>query len=261
MNPLIAFLQELYQRFIAKSPKFFVIWQWILGAITAVTGIPDLLVELGVTLPAPFNSIVMKAVAIATGAMFIMAKLPVQNTNETTTSGAPKMPITNPAKVASILLVLLCMSMFTSAQSMFAPIPKPQPPAPVNKFTHLTIMDTPVAGSNFQGFRFTGPSVLYAVNAQGQSTVFTFIGVNYENDYYDTAAKKDYTTWGIGGGLGEGGQIAPSTISAVTAAALWFNTQKIGNIELPFNLKIAAIYNFTTKTLMGGTGPGVSLNN
>lgn len=78
-TPLIAFITELLNRFAAKSPKFFVIWQWISGVVAAITGIPAALQEFNINLPAAFHACESKIVAIASIAMLVMAKLPVQN--------------------------------------------------------------------------------------------------------------------------------------------------------------------------------------
>jgi hypothetical protein len=78
-NPFILFMQELFQRFRTKSPKFFRIFQWVLSALTAVSGIPPLLVTLHVTLPPEVNQPFMKFVAFAAGGALFMSMLPIQN--------------------------------------------------------------------------------------------------------------------------------------------------------------------------------------
>lgn len=42
-NPLVLFLLETIKRLAVKSPKFFAIWQWILGLLASLTGFPALL--------------------------------------------------------------------------------------------------------------------------------------------------------------------------------------------------------------------------
>lgn len=77
MNPLLSFLQEIFTRLKAKSPKFFVVWQWIFGVITAITGIPGFLAMFHVNIPHLFATYIDQAVSIATSALWLMSKMPV----------------------------------------------------------------------------------------------------------------------------------------------------------------------------------------
>lgn len=165
-----------------------------------------------------------------------------------------------------ILALLFAFSLVAStafSQSLWKPIPKPATTGPRHFQSMATLSDTPVAGSNFVGFRFTGPTVLYAVNTTdiSKSALFTCVGIDFENDYWDPGTNKNYTRYAIGAQFGAGGQFAPTSVSAVTAAALTFSTQKIGSVLLPFKLTLGALYNFTTKSAMAATGPGIPLNN
>lgn len=160
--------------------------------------------------------------------------------------------------IAFFFLIVACVN----AQSMLKPLPKPAT-AKVNPFAKITIVDTLTPGQSYQGFRFTGPTVLYAVNTTTfqQSAVFTGLGLDYESDTWDASSNKFYTNWAIGLQAMEGGQLAPSNISAVTAAGLTFSIQKIGTFEIPFKFTLGFIYNFTTKSAMLAAGPGIPLNN
>lgn len=154
-----------------------------------------------------------------------------------------------------MILVLCMLGIAGNAQSLFKALPKPK--------DKISIVDSPAAGSNYTGFRFTGPTIMYGVtpNSFSNAGIFTFVGIDFENDYWDAAAKKFYTTYAVGLQAGEGGQFAPSNLSAVTAAALTLSTQKLGSWELPFKLTAGFIYIFSTKTGMAGVGPGIPLNN
>lgn len=77
MNPLLSFLQEIFTRLKAKSPKFFVVWQWIFGVVTAITGIPGFLAMFHVNIPHLFATYVDQMVSIATSALWFMSKMPV----------------------------------------------------------------------------------------------------------------------------------------------------------------------------------------
>jgi hypothetical protein len=143
------------------------------------------------------------------------------------------------------------------AQSMFKALPKPA------KKLGVSIVDTLTPGSNYTGFRFTGPTVLYAVSPGNisTSTLYTMIGIDYESDYWDATAGKFYTNWAIGLQGGEGGALAPGSISAVTCLGLTVSFQKIGTFEAPFKITLGAIYNFQNKVLQPALGPGIPLNN
>lgn len=78
-NLALAFFQELLQRFFTKSPLFFRIWQWISASTAVITGIPPLLVQLGITLPAPYDALSNKFIAALTTGMWIMSRLTTQN--------------------------------------------------------------------------------------------------------------------------------------------------------------------------------------
>jgi len=155
-----------------------------------------------------------------------------------------------PVSKLPIIVFILCISSMCNAQSMFSSLPKPVVAKP-NPFARITIADTLTPGMNYNGLRFTGPTVLYALP---NSTVFTGVGVDWESDTYNMSTGKFYTNWAIGLQAMEGGQFAPQTVSAVTAGALtvsFFNKL----------VTLALIYNFTNKNFMGGFGPGVNLNN
>jgi hypothetical protein len=161
------------------------------------------------------------------------------------------------AKKVAIVIFLIGFASVAHAQSIFKPLPKPTAKLKVN------IVDTLTPGSNYTGFRFTGPTVLYAVTPNNISTsvLYTMVGVDYESDYWDPTAQKFYTNWAIGLQGGEGGELAPSSISAVTAIGLTFSFQKIGTFEAPFKITLGAIYNFQNKIVQPAVGPGIPLNN
>lgn len=78
---LLDFLKEMIHRFGMKSPKFFRVWQIIFLAATLLTGLPELLTELGVKeLPDWAQALSTKTVAIASAVAFVMAKLTVADT-------------------------------------------------------------------------------------------------------------------------------------------------------------------------------------
>jgi hypothetical protein len=89
-NPLVAFLVEIFGRLSAKSPKFFIVWQWISGAVVAVSGLPALLTALNVVLPPALTVLENKTVGIAASVAFFMSLMTVQNkTVSTSAAGTP----------------------------------------------------------------------------------------------------------------------------------------------------------------------------
>lgn len=146
-----------------------------------------------------------------------------------------------------IIIALVLSGISVNAQSMFKPLPKPS----LIKYGMHYKSTTPLPDSTFTGFRFTGPMVLYALP---NSTIFTGVGVSYENDSYNASTGKWYSNWAIALGGYEGGQIAPANVSAVTAVGLsvaFFNKL----------VTIGVLYNFSNKNFQGALGPQVSLNN
>lgn len=82
MNPnnlFIQFIIELFKRFATKSPKFFQIWQWITGLLTAITGLPELINYIAgkanIPLPAVFATFENKYIGMLSAGAFFMAFL------------------------------------------------------------------------------------------------------------------------------------------------------------------------------------------
>lgn len=74
-NVLIAFLKENLNRLFTKKPRFFIWWQWLTGALSAVTGLPGLLAMLNVNLPAHFAALENKFVAACAAGFFLASQL------------------------------------------------------------------------------------------------------------------------------------------------------------------------------------------
>lgn len=150
----------------------------------------------------------------------------------------------------AILAILICTCQIAGAQSLIRSLPKPTAEASPRRMAlsiGIPAQDTTV----YQGFRFTGPTVLYALP---QSTAFTGVGLSYEHDTYKTATGKFYTDWSVAIQGFAGGQFAPSSISGVTAVG--FTVSFFNKI-----LTVGMLYNLTTQKAMAGVGPGVATNN
>ena len=149
-------------------------------------------------------------------------------------------------KILFAVVIIFCSSGL-QAQSLLKAIPAPHQ---VRTFRSIAPAAAD-ADSTFTGFRFVGPSVLYALP---NSTIFTGAGIAYEHDTYRSATGKWYTDWSVNLEGYAGGQFAPKDVSGVTAVGLsvsFFN--KV--------LTVGILYNLTTNKVAAGIGPTVSLNN
>lgn len=98
-NQFLNFVAELIKRFATKSPKFFKVLQIILGAVTAVTGLPELLTWLSIPLPAWMTYLSNSGVAWATLSAFLMALLPADTPVVAQTQDGTQLKATNEAKL------------------------------------------------------------------------------------------------------------------------------------------------------------------
>lgn len=93
-NPFVLWLRESLQRLFKKSPRFFQVWQWVTGFVTALTGLPELITAIGVKLPAAALAFENKAVALISMGMFFMSLFPTQPTlNSISPQGVPNMQL------------------------------------------------------------------------------------------------------------------------------------------------------------------------
>lgn len=78
-NPLIAFIQEIFKRLVARSPTFFKVWKVILGIPVLIIALPNALEVLNIHLPQVFNDHITTIVSWASTAAFLMTFLPAQD--------------------------------------------------------------------------------------------------------------------------------------------------------------------------------------
>lgn len=95
-NLFFKFLIEIFTRFRKKSPKFFQIWQWILGVVTALTGLPAFLTDLGVKLPPAALTFENKALGMLTTGMMIMSLMTSQSSITSIVPDGPANKQTDP---------------------------------------------------------------------------------------------------------------------------------------------------------------------
>jgi|SRR5687767_7251708 len=80
MNTFKAWWKESWNRFFGDTPPYFKPIMIIGAVATTISGIPDALVEMNVTLPTVIKVLADKVIWIAGIVAFIVAKLPVQRT-------------------------------------------------------------------------------------------------------------------------------------------------------------------------------------
>lgn len=98
-NPLIAFIQEIFLRLTAKSPKFFKIWKIITGVPVLIIALPEALRVLNINLPQVFSQHVQTAVSWAATGMFLMSFLPTQSAVVALDQNGTPVKQTNPDKL------------------------------------------------------------------------------------------------------------------------------------------------------------------
>ena len=98
-NPLLAFLQEFFQRLSTKSPKFFRVIQLITAITTIITGLPEFLKMFNIALPQALSALENKTIAIATMTAFLISKLTTQSTPVAQTESGQVLKTTNEEKL------------------------------------------------------------------------------------------------------------------------------------------------------------------
>jgi hypothetical protein len=98
-NQLLNFLIELFSRLRTKKPKFFIVLQWLTAFMGAVTGLPALLIQWGVTLPPALTILENKFVAACSVGFFIASQLTSASPAATVTSDGAVLKQTNAAQL------------------------------------------------------------------------------------------------------------------------------------------------------------------
>ena len=78
-NTLFLFLQELFNRFVVKTAKYFKVWQWILSLLVAVTGLPGFLLMFNIHLPEFWEHLTNRTVAVASAGAWFMTLMTSQS--------------------------------------------------------------------------------------------------------------------------------------------------------------------------------------
>ncbi len=134
---------------------------------------------------------------------------------------------------------LLFLGMAAHTQSMFKPLPLM--PVKVNRFSRAVILPTDslpnISNGKFQGFRFSGPDLAFAVP---DFSIFTGLGIDYVVAVADPVTGKWVYNFTIGPRVYGGANLgvpAIQTIGAIGLRATFFKGW----------LAVGVIYNLTTK--------------
>lgn len=139
-----------------------------------------------------------------------------------------------------LVAILVLSSIFCQAQSMFKPLPPYKKPVATNRFARLILPgDTlPSLSTNkFQGFRFAGPDIAFAVP---DFSIYTGLGIDYVWAVADQKTGKWDYAFTVGPRVYGGANLGEPTVRAIGG---------VGVRATLFNgwLAIGAIYNLTTK--------------
>ncbi len=131
-NQLLNFLIELVGRLRTQKPRFFVYLQYITAAMGAVTGLPGLLMQWGVTLPPAMTILENRFVAACSVGFFIASQLTTSSPVQAVTkdgavlkqTDASKMPFTAQNEITTTQKARVPNTTTTLAEVKATPIPQ-----------------------------------------------------------------------------------------------------------------------------------------
>lgn len=139
----------------------------------------------------------------------------------------------------------------SNAQSIFKPLPLT--PLKANRFSHAVILPTDslpnISNGKFQGFRFSGPDLAFAVP---DFSIFTGLGIDYVVAVADPVTGKWVYNFTIGPRFYGGANLGAPTITTIGAVGIRATFFKGW-------LAIGAIYNLTTKKPQATVGNPAAL--
>lgn len=162
-------------------------------------------------------------------------------------SGTPPPPTTVlssvGAKKISIVIGLLLLSSVSFGQSMFKPLPLTPKKSAIHRMALSRAVVAPtdslpnISEGHFQGFRFSGPDMAFAVP---DFSVYTGLGIDWVSATADPATGKWVYNFTIGPRVYGGANLSVPTVQAIGAIG-------IRATFLKGWLAVGAIYNLTTK--------------
>lgn len=285
-NPFVSFITEIFTRLKSKSPKFFQIWQWIFGAIIAITGIPEFLKMINVSVSEPFSGPINRIVAICSAIVFIFAKLPVKSDPVTVTSDnklltkvpEDKLPFTegqekkkaiengmtgsnsvyevmkSNVKTIILLITLSCIASAGYAQSFFKPLPKERRLSTVIDQRRYEVLADSEAVAISLVVNAWRPIVSIAAYAEPGHLIMTGAGAGYQHLVYNAQSQKYECQYSISVLGWAAGNVSPGPQNPAFAfgpAVGFFNNL----------LLVGGAYDFTNKKVIAAISLGISLNN
>lgn len=156
------------------------------------------------------------------------------------------------SKVMPMLILLLLLSATCSAQSMFKPLPAYKKPMHANRFFRTTLPTDSLPSlstGKFQGFRFAGPDIAFAVP---DFSVYTGLGIDYVWAIAnETTGKWDYQ-YTLGPRVYGGANLGSPTVRAIGAIGVRVTLFKGW-------LALGALYNLTLKKTQATIGNPAAL--
>lgn len=156
------------------------------------------------------------------------------------------------SKVMPMLILLLLLSALCSAQSIFKPLPPYKKPMLANRFLRTTLPTDSLPSlstGKFQGFRFAGPDIAFAIP---DFSIYTGLGIDYVWAVANNVTGKWDYQYTVGPRVYGGANLGSPTVRAIGA---------IGIRATFFNgwLALGAIYNLTTKKPQATVGNPAAL--
>lgn len=156
------------------------------------------------------------------------------------------------AKVAGLFIVLCLLASLCKAQSIFKPLPGYKKPVPYNRFSRVIIPTDSLPSlstSKFQGFRFAGPDVAFAVP---DFSIYTGLGIDWVIAVADPATGKWAYNFTIGPRVYGGANLSTPTVKTIGAIGIRATFFKGW-------LALGAIYNLTTQNPQATIGNPAAL--
>jgi hypothetical protein len=156
-------------------------------------------------------------------------------------------------KSAAILIGLLVISTFARGQSMLKPLPLMPAKVPYPGRLHAVLLPTDsvpaISNGKFQGFRFAGPDIAFAVP---DFSVYTGFGIDWVSATANATTGKWSYNWTVGPRVYGGANLGVPTVQAIGAVGIrvtFFNGW----------LALGGIWNLTTKKAQATIGNPAAL--
>jgi hypothetical protein len=168
----------------------------------------------------------------------------------------PKPPVSGNTgingKVVAIVVLFSLLATLCKAQSIFRPLPTYKKPQVANRFARVTLPTDSLPAlstGKFQGFRFAGPDIAFALP---DFSIYTGLGIDYVWAVADNTTGKWAYNYTVGPRVYGGANLGSPTVRAIGAVgirATFFNGW----------LALGALYNLTLKKTQATIGNPAAL--